>query len=132
MIHIDKSVLIPLANAPNDYTIKIFFFIATNQPEEGIFGYQTTKEQLAIDLKENRTSIFRAIKWLKDKILIQELKLVEASDFMCNPRWIMNNSDYAARKAEWDRRGRLDIERDLRLKKERRIRKLRKEKNQKN
>ena len=125
MISIDNSVWNMLRDAPNAYTIKIFFYIATHQPQDGICGFIISKLQLQIDLKENRTNIFRAIKWLKDNSLIQELKQVESSEFMATPRWVMHNSDFNDRKTEWDRRCRLDIERDIRLKRERRLRKLR-------
>ncbi len=132
MIQIDKSVFNLLINAPNAYTVKIFFFIALNQPEDGIRGFRTTKLQLQTDLQENRSYIFRSLHWLEDNLLVQELKLAEDFDFMVNPRFVMNNSDYQERFAEWNRRCNLDSAREVRLRKERRIRKLRSEKKQKN
>lgn len=132
MISIDNSVWNLLGDAPDLLTVKIFFFIATNQPEIGLHGFQTTKIQLQIDLKSSQTSIFRSIKWLKEKILIQELKLVEKSDFMASPFFVMNNSDKNARIAEWNRRQSLDIQRERRLRRDRRLRQLRNEKKQKN
>ena len=65
-------------------------------------------------------------------MLIQELKMAEDFDFMSNPRFVMNNSDYNERFAEWNRRCNLDSAREVRLRKERRIRQLRIEKKQKN
>lgn len=132
MISIDNSVWNLLRDAPDLLTVKIFFFIATNQPEIGLHGFQTTKIQLQIDLKSSQTSIFRSIKWLKENMLVQEVKLVEKSDFMASPFFIVNNSDQTARIAEWNRRKRLDIQRERRLKHERRLRQLRNEKKQKN
>ena len=132
MIQIDKSVFNLLINAPNDYTVKIFFFIALNQPDDGIRGFRTTKLQLQTDLQENRSYIFRSLKWLEDNLLVQELKMAEDFDFMANPRFVMNNSDYNERFAEWNRRCNIDSAREVRLRKERRIRKLRSEKKQKN
>lgn len=132
MIQIDKSVFNLINNAPTALNIKIFFYIALNQPDEGIRGLRTTKIQLAVDLNLNIRSIFNALKWLEDNLLIQELKMAEDFDFMANPRFVMNNSDYNERFAEWNRRCNLDSAREVRLRRDRRIRKLRSEKKQKN
>ena len=132
MIHIDKSVFNILNNAPTALTVKIFFYIALNQPQDGIRGFRTTKIQLSIDLNLKMTTIFKSLHWLEDNLLVQELKLAEDFDFMVNPRFVMNNSDYQERFAEWNRRCNLDSAREVRLRRERRIRKLRMEKKQKN
>ena len=132
MIQIDKSVFNLINNAPTALNIKIFFYIALNQPDEGIRGLRTTKIQLADDLNLNIRSIFNALKWLEDNLLIQELKMAEDFDFMANPRFVMNNSDYNERFAEWNRRCNIDSAREVRLRRDRRIRQLRSEKKQKN
>ena len=121
-----------IKDAPNGSELKIFLYIALNQPPDGIRGFRTTKLQLQTDLQENRSYIFRSLHWLEDNLLVQELKLAEDFDFMVNPRFVMNNSDYQERFAEWNRRCNLDSAREVRLRKERRIRKLRSEKKQKN
>ena len=128
MISIDKSVLKLLNDAPSNSICKIFLFIALNQPDDGIRGFRYTKDDLISDLHSSKTSVFRDLKWLKDNLLIQELKLAEDFDFMANPRFVMNNSDYNERFAEWNRRCNLDSAREVRLRKQRRIRKLRSEK----
>ena len=128
MISIDKSVLKLLNDAPSNSICKIFLFIALNQPDDGIRGFRYTKDDLISDLHSSKTSVFRDLKWLKDNLLIQELKLAEDFDFMANPRFVMNNSDYQERFAEWNRRCNLDSAREVRLRRERRIRKLRSEK----
>ena len=128
MIYIDKSVLKLLNDAPNPSVYKIFLFIALNQPDEGIYGFRFTKDDLIAHLNSSKTAVFRDLKWLKDNLLVQELKLAEDFDFMANPRFVMNNSDYNERFEEWNRRCNLDSARAVRLRKERRIRKLRNEK----
>lgn len=130
MIFDDERLIHIIKDAPNGSELKIFYFIAHNQPKEGIRGYRTTKIQLAIDLNLKMPTIFKSIKWLKDNLLIQEVKLVEDSDFMANPRFVMNNSDYNERFAEWNRRCNLDSAREVRLRKERRLRQFRKAKKQ--
>ena len=72
-----------------------------------------------------KSVVFRDLKWLKDNLLIQELKLVEDFDFMVNPYLVMNNSNRDERIAEWARRQHLDSAREQRLRKEKRLRELR-------
>lgn len=132
MISIDKSVWNLLNDAPHSSIFKIFLYIAINQPDEGIFGFRTTKIQLEIDLNLKQAMIFRSLKWLKDNLLIHELKLTDDFDFMANPRFVMNNSDKNERFEEWNRRCNLDSARELRLRRQRKILQLRKEKKQKN
>ena len=107
---------------------KTFLYIALNQPDDGIRGFRTTKIQIAVDLNLSQPTIFRDLKWLEDNLLVQELKMAEDFDFMVNPRFIMNTSDYKERFAEWNRRCNLDSAREVRLRRDRRIRKLRSEK----
>ena len=121
MISLDKSVLNILKDAPTGSTSKIFLFIALNQPEEGICGLRITKEKLAVALNAGKSSIFRDLKWLKDNLLIQELKFADDFDYMVNPRFVMNNSDPQARKDEWNRRCQLDIQHERELKRKRRL-----------
>ena len=132
MISVDKSVWNLLNDAPHSSIFKIFLYIAINQPDEGIFGFRTTKIQLSIDLNLKQTQIFTSLKWLKENLLIQELKLADDFDFMANPRFVMNNCDQKERFEEWNRRCNLDSARELRLRRQRKILQLRKEKKQKN
>lgn len=113
-------------NAPNPHIIKIFFYILIHQPQDGIRGFKINKRQLQFDLKLSRTVFFKSLHWLKDNLFIQELKFIDESDFMVNPNVVMNNSDREARINEWNRRCKLDIQRELRLKKEKRLREARK------
>ena len=130
MISIDKSVWKLIKLAPTGSTFKVFTFIVINQPDDGLFGFQTTKEQLAIELKLSQTSIFRDLRWLKSEMLIQEVKQFDTIDLMVNPRFVMNNSDFKARQEEWNRRCKLDIQRELRLKKQKHRRELKNAQNQ--
>ena len=129
MISIDKNVFNLLNDAPYHSTVKVFFFIALNQPVDGVHGLRITKEQLAVTLNLKRSAIFRDLKWLKDNLLIQEIKFVEDFDYMANPRFVMNNSDFQERMNEWNRRCRIDIQHELELKRKRRLKALKKQKN---
>ena len=122
----DERTLRIINDAPNAHIIKIFFWLAFHQPQDGIYGYKITKSQLAGDLNLGRTVLFDSLHWLKDNLFIQELKFIDESDFMVNPNVVMNNSDREARIKEWNRRCKLDIQRELRLRKEKRLREARK------
>ena len=113
-------------NAPNPHIIKIFFYILIHQPQDGIRGFKINKQQLQYDLKLSRTNFFNSMHWLKDNLFIQELKMIEESDFMVNPYIVMNNGDRDERIAEWNRRCNLDRARESRLRKERRRREAKK------
>lgn len=69
-----------------------------------------------------RTIFFNSLRWLKQNLYVQELKLDCESDFMVSPRIAMNNCDFESRNAEWVRRQKLDIQREIRLRKEKRRR----------
>ena len=124
----DENILLNMIKAaPNGSELKIFLYIALNQPQDGITGYKTTKQQLAFDLKLTRPTIFRSITWLSENIFINELKLDDCSDFMANPYFVMNNSDKKDRIKEWNRRLDLYIQRKNRLRKEKQRRELKKQ-----
>ena len=103
-------------NAPNDFTIKIFLYLAINQPNDGISGYKIEKSQLQFDLKLGKSTFFNSLHWLRENLVVNELKLISESDFMVNPYIVMNNGDRDARIKEWARRVRLD---DAKIKKNR-------------
>ena len=108
MIYIEKRVWNLLKDAPTASTLKIFLYLAINQPDDGICGFRATKQQLATDLNISLTSIFRDLRWLEENVLVQEIKQVADFDFMANPYLVMNNGDRDARIAEWSRRCRID------------------------
>ena len=104
MIFDDRRTLRTINDAPDDHIIKIFFYLAFHQPEYGTRGYVIDKTQLQFDLKLGRTNFLVALRWLKENTVVNELKLLEASDFMVNPYIVMNNSNRDERIAEWNRR----------------------------
>ena len=108
MIFDDRRTLRTIEEAPNPNCIKIFFYLAFHQPDEGIRGYQIEKSALAYELKLGKSTFFNALHWLKENLVVNELKLVETSDFMVNPYIVMNNSNRDERIAEWNRRVHLE------------------------
>lgn len=130
MLHIENRLWNILNDAPRPSIFKTFLYIALNQPDEGIRGFIIDKIQLAGVLNLSQPTLFRDLKFLRDNLLIHELKLLESVDFMVNPYLVMNNADRDARISEWSRRQRLDVVREQRLRKERRLRQFRKAKKQ--
>ena len=120
----EERALSVIKNAPNHFISKIFFYIALNQPQDGIRGFEVNKKQLQYDLQLGRTVFFDSLHWLKAEMMIHELKQVETVDFMVNPLFVMNNCDFQTRMEEWKRRQRLDIQREIRLKEKKRLREL--------
>ena len=118
-----------IEEAPNDFTIKIFLYLAIKQPNDGIRGYVIDKKQLQFDLKLTRTIFFDSLHWLKDNLVVNELKLPFESDFMVNPYIVMNNGDRDARITEWTRRVHLE-DAKIRKNRERRRRAALKKQNQ--
>ena len=121
MVFDDSRTLRTINNAPNSHIIKIFFYLAFHQPNDGIHGFRINKKQLQFDLKLGRTVFFEALHWLKDNIVIHELKLANDSDFMVNPYIVMNNGDRDARIAEWSRRCKLENDKILRSRERKRL-----------
>ena len=129
MIFDDRRTLRTINDAPDDHIIKIFFYLAFHQPDEGIRGYQIDKTQLQYDLKLCRTNFLVALRWLKENLVVNELKLVGYSDFMVNPYIVMNNGDKNERIAEWNRRVHLEYDK-IRKNRERKRRAALKKQNQ--
>ena len=127
MIFDDRRTLRTINEAPNPNILKIFFYLAFHQPQDGIRGYQIDKNQLQFDLKLCRTNFLVALRWLKENLVVNELKLVGYSDFMVNPYIVMNNGDSDARIAEWNRRCNIDSQKIIRNRKRRRREQLKKQ-----
>ena len=85
-----------------NFTILAQYFIQIIS--DGIFGYRIDKTQLQVDLNPGRATFFTALRWLRENLVVNELKLALDSDFMVNPYIVMNNGDRDARIAEWSRR----------------------------
>lgn len=130
MIFDDRRTLRTINDAPNPYIIKIFFYLAFNQPQDGIRGFKINKKQLQFDLKLGRTVFFESMHWLKENIVVHEIKLVGISDFMVNPYIVMNNGDSEARIAEWNRRLRLESDKIRKRRELKRRRELKKQNQQ--
>ena len=127
MIFDDRRTLRTIEDAPNPNILKIFFYLAFHQPNEGIRGYVIEKSQLQFDLKLGKSTFFNSLHWLKENTVVNELKMVPYSDFMVNPYIVMNNGDRDARIAEWNRRVHLEDAKIRKNRERRRREQLRKQ-----
>lgn len=93
LLHIENRLWNILKDAPIPFIFKTFLYIALNQPDEGIRGFVIDKIQLAGILNLSKPILFRDLKWLKDNLLIHEIKLLESFDFVVNPYFVMSNGD---------------------------------------
>lgn len=107
MIFDEIHTLRTINEAPNDFTVKFFLYIAVNQPQDGIKGYTIEKSQLNYDLNLSRTKFFNALHWLKENLVVNKLKLSLVADFMVNPYIVMNNGDRIRKNQERRRREQL-------------------------
>ena len=74
MVFDEIRTLRTIEEAPNDFTIKIFLYLAMNQPNDGIRGYKIDKTQLQFDLKLTRTIFFDSLHWLKERTAVCTLR----------------------------------------------------------
>lgn len=127
MIFDDRRTLRTVNDATDSNCIKIFLYLAFHQPDEGIRGFQIEKSALAYELKLGRATFFNCLRWLKENLVVNELKMVGYSDFMVNPYIVMNNGDRDARIAEWSRRIKLQDDKDKKNRERKRKAELRKQ-----
>ncbi|MBR0262080.1 MAG: hypothetical protein IJQ85_09855 [Selenomonadaceae bacterium] len=80
MIFDEIRTLRIIKDAPNAHIVKIFFWLAFHQPQDGIHGYKIQKSQIAGDLNLGRTVLFESLHWLKDNLIINELSRLKLDD----------------------------------------------------
>ncbi len=85
--------------------LKIFLYIAHNQGYGNpIYGYRCTKKHLSDTLNIERTTVWDALNYLRDKFLVLETRIDGQSEFMVNPSYITIGANKQDRLREWSRR----------------------------
>lgn len=86
--------------------VRVFLYIAHNQSygQGGMFGFRCSHRHIEEALRLDRTTVWDALKFLKDKSLIIETREVGCCEFMVNPEYITIGADKKARIREWMRR----------------------------
>lgn len=77
MLHIENRLWNIINDAPRPSIFKTFIYIALNQPDESIRGFIIDKIQLSGVLNLSQPTLFRDLKFLRDNLLIHELKLLD-------------------------------------------------------
>ena len=95
-----------LAKVPTGSVVRVFMYIAHHQGygNDGMFGYRCSHKHLEQALRLDRTTVWDALKFLKDKSLVVENRINGCTEFMVNPEYITIGADKSARVREWTRR----------------------------
>lgn len=95
-----------LETTPQGSTVRIFLYIAQKQDygTNGVFGYRSTRAHLAKVLGLTRKTVYTALEYLKEKRLVNELRIDGSLEFMVNPAYITIGSDRKTRDREWNAR----------------------------
>ena len=86
--------------------VRVFLYIAHNQSygQDGLFGFRCTHRYIEDSLRLDRTTVWDALKFLKDKGLVVENRIGGCPEFMVNPEYVTIGADKSARVREWIRR----------------------------
>ena len=86
--------------------VRLFVYLAHNQGygDNGIYGYRCDRKYLMAILGIDRKTLYRALQYLQDNILILETKVDGQSEFMVNPNYVTIGRDKRARMTEWNNR----------------------------
>ena len=93
--------------------LQIFFYLAFNQPsdvENCPVGFKCSRKFLEDELKLRKSTVWSALKYLEDELLVNETIINGQTEFMVNPYYVMVGEDRDKRIAEWARRVKLDNE----------------------
>lgn len=86
--------------------VRVFLYIAHNQSygQNGQFGFRCTHRHIEQALRLDRTTVWDALKFLKDKGLVVETRMDGCPEFMVNPEYVTIGADKNIRTREWLRR----------------------------
>ena len=86
--------------------VRVFLYIAHNQSygQNGQFGFRCSHKHIEQALRLDRTTVWDALKFLKDKGLVNETRIDGCPEFRVNPEYITIGADKNARVREWIRR----------------------------
>lgn len=86
--------------------VRVFLYIAHNQSygQNGQFGFRCTHKHIEQALRLDRTTVWDALKFLKEKGLVTETRIDGCPEFMVNPEYVTIGADKNLRVREWTRR----------------------------
>lgn len=87
--------------------VRVFLFIAHHQnygTDGKTFGYRCSHKYLQQVLRIDKSTLWDALKYLKDNYLVHVGKVEGYVEFMVNPDYVTIGQDKKGRRAEWNRR----------------------------
>ena len=86
--------------------VRVFLYIAHNQSygQNGQFGFRCSHRHIEQALRLDRTTVWDALRFLKNTGLVNETRIDGCPEFMVNPEYITIGADKNARVREWIRR----------------------------
>ena len=86
--------------------VRVFLYIAHNQSygQNGQFGMRCSHRHIEEALQLDRSTVWDALKFLKDKRLLNETRVDGCCEFMVNPEYVTIGADRNIRVREWQRR----------------------------
>lgn len=96
-----------LAKVSTGSVVRVFLYIAHNQnygTDGKTFGYRCSHKYLQQVLRLDKSTLWDALKYLKENYLVHVGKIEGYVEFMVNPDYVTIGQDKKARRAEWNRR----------------------------
>lgn len=86
--------------------VRLFVYLAHNQSygTDGVFGCRCDRKFLMAMLGIDRKTLWRALEYLEQEVLVLESRINGQSEFMVNPNYVTIGRDKKARMAEWNNR----------------------------
>lgn len=96
-----------LAKVTTGSVVRVFLYIAHNQnygTDGKTFGWRASHKYLQNILRMDKSTLWEALKYLKDNYLVHVGKVEGYTEFMVNPDYITIGQDKKTRRQEWNRR----------------------------
>lgn len=87
--------------------VRVFLYIAHHQnygTDGKTFGYRCSHKYLQQVLHIDKSTLWDALKYLKDNFLVNVMTIEGYTEFMVNPAYVTIGSDKKTRMKEWSRR----------------------------
>lgn len=96
-----------IASTRQGSIVRVFVYLAHHQgyaSDGETFGYRCSHKYLQTVLGLDRSTLWDALKYLKDKFLVHVAKINGQYEFMVNPNYVTIGRDKATRVVEWNKR----------------------------
>lgn len=88
-------------------TVRVFLYLAHHQQygNDGVtFGYRCSHKYLQQVLGVDRKTLYTSLTYLKEKLLVNEIRVDGVCEFMVNPAYVTIGVDKKRRVVEWEAR----------------------------